>query len=63
MTWGLTSQGMQVFFAVIASGYSETWRIKEAQKLGAGSYLKKPYLFDAMVVAVRTELDRQIATC
>ena len=29
--------------AVIASGYSETKRVREAQRLGAGTYVKKPY--------------------
>jgi len=29
--------------AIIASGFSETDRVKEAQKLGVGQYIKKPY--------------------
>lgn len=29
--------------AIIVSGFSETDRVKEAQKLGAGAYVKKPY--------------------
>jgi YesN/AraC family two-component response regulator len=28
--------------AIIASGYSETERVREAQRLGAGRYVKKP---------------------
>lgn len=44
--------------AIIASGYSESDRVKEAQKLGAGAYVKKPYLMEKMAVAVREELDR-----
>ena len=44
--------------AVIASGYSETDRVKEAQRLGAGTYLKKPYTVEMVAVAVRRELDR-----
>ena len=44
--------------AIIASGYSESERVKEAQKLGAGAYVKKPYLMEKMAVAVREELDR-----
>ena len=44
--------------AIIASGYSESERVKEAQKLGAGAYVKKPYLMEKMAVAVRKELDR-----
>ena len=32
--------------AIIASGFSETWRVKEAQRLGAGAYVKKPYTIE-----------------
>ncbi|MFZ7125430.1 MAG: hybrid sensor histidine kinase/response regulator [Desulfobacterales bacterium] len=42
--------------AVIASGYSETGRVKEAQRLGAGVYVKKPYLLENIGTAVRNEL-------
>ncbi len=45
--------------AIIASGYSESGRVKEAQRLGAGAYVKKPYLMEKMAAAVREELDRQ----
>jgi PAS domain S-box-containing protein len=45
--------------AIIVSGYSETVRIKEAQKLGAGTYIKKPYLLEKIGLAVRVELDIQ----
>ncbi|MBW2409860.1 MAG: response regulator [Deltaproteobacteria bacterium] len=49
--------------AVIASGYSETDRVKEAQRLGAGDYIKKPYTIEKISTAVRTELTReQVAT-
>ena len=44
--------------AIIASGFSETERVKEAQKLGAGAYIKKPYILEQIGVAVRTELDK-----
>lgn len=44
--------------ALIASGYSETDRVREAQRLGAGIYLKKPYTLEALAAAVREELDR-----
>ena len=44
--------------AIIASGFSETTRVKEAQKLGAGAYVKKPYILEKVGVAVRDELDR-----
>lgn len=44
--------------AIIASGFSETARVKEAQKLGAGAYIKKPYVLEKMGIAVRAELDK-----
>jgi PAS domain S-box-containing protein len=45
--------------AIIASGYSETERVKEAQRLGATSYIKKPYLLDKIGRVIRDELDKQ----
>ena len=42
--------------AIIASGYSETDRVKEAQSLGAGSYVKKPYTIEKIGMAVQAEL-------
>jgi hypothetical protein len=44
--------------AIIASGLSETEKVKEAQRLGAGSYVKKPYLLEKIGHAVRLELDK-----
>ncbi len=44
--------------AIIASGYAETDRVREAQALGAGEYIKKPYLLEKIGMAVRKELDR-----
>ncbi|RJR20569.1 MAG: response regulator [Desulfobacteraceae bacterium] len=44
--------------AIIVSGFSETDRVKEAQKLGAGPYVRKPYLLETIGVAVKNELDR-----
>ena len=41
---------------IIASGYSESERVKEAQRLGAGVYIKKPYLLEKLGRAVKTEL-------
>lgn len=43
--------------AIIASGFSETERIKEAQRLGAGAYVKKPFLSVRIGPAIRAELD------
>jgi PAS domain S-box-containing protein len=45
--------------AVITSGFSETERLRKAQELGAGVYIKKPYLMEKMGIAVRNELDRR----
>jgi PAS domain S-box-containing protein len=44
--------------AIIASGYSETDRVKEAQRLGAKSYVRKPYLLDKIGQVVRDELKK-----
>jgi len=42
--------------AIIASGYSETHRVKEAITLGAGKYIRKPYTLEKIGIAVRDEL-------
>lgn len=42
--------------AVISSGFSETDRVKEAQALGAGQYIKKPFVIHTLGVAVKAEL-------
>ena len=44
---------------IIASGYSESDRVKELQRLGAGIYIQKPYTMEKIGVAVRTELDKK----
>ncbi|MBN2255898.1 MAG: PAS domain S-box protein, partial [Deltaproteobacteria bacterium] len=43
--------------AIIASGFSESDRVKEAQKRGAATYVAKPYLMKQIGIAVRDELD------
>jgi len=45
--------------AIIASGFSETARVKEAQRLGAGQYLRKPYTLESIGTAVKNELSKQ----
>ncbi|MCP3887295.1 MAG: response regulator, partial [Desulfobulbaceae bacterium] len=45
--------------AIIASGFSATERVEEAQKIGAGEYIKKPYTLEKIGVAVRSELDKE----
>ena len=44
--------------AIIASGFSETERIKEAQRLGAGAYIKKPFLLEKLGIAIKEELEK-----
>jgi|SRR6056297_457038 len=42
--------------AIIVSGFSETDRIFEAQRLGAGAYLRKPFTLDKLGQAIKKEL-------
>jgi CheY-like chemotaxis protein len=42
--------------AIIASGYSETSRVKEVQNLGAGKYIRKPYQVEKIGIAIKNEL-------
>jgi signal transduction histidine kinase/ActR/RegA family two-component response regulator len=42
--------------AIITSGYSETDSVKQAQAIGAGQYVKKPYTIDKIGMAVKKEL-------
>lgn len=42
--------------AIITSGYSESERVLEAQKLGAGNYIKKPYMLEEIGLAVKEQL-------
>jgi len=44
--------------AIIASGFSETDRVHQAQLLGAGAFVRKPYMLEKIGLAVRSELDR-----
>lgn len=44
--------------AIIVSGFSENERVREAQRLGAGIYVKKPYTLEKLGVAVRQALSR-----
>jgi two-component system cell cycle sensor histidine kinase/response regulator CckA len=45
--------------AVIVSGFSETDRVRNAQKMGAGAFVRKPYILEKIGLAVRKELDRK----
>ncbi len=44
--------------AIIVSGFSETGRVREAQRLGAGPHVKKPYMLGTIGPAIRKELER-----
>ena len=44
--------------AIIASGFSETDRVKEVQSLGAGAYIRKPLLLEKLGLAVKKELEK-----
>ena len=41
---------------IIASGFSENDRVREAHRLGASKYVKKPYTIETIGMAVKTEL-------
>jgi len=42
--------------AVIVSGFVQTDDVREAQKLGAGQYLKKPLTLEKLGMAIKQEL-------
>ncbi len=44
--------------AVIASGFSKTREVDLAQKLGAGKYIKKPYIMEKIGMAIKAELEK-----
>jgi signal transduction histidine kinase/ActR/RegA family two-component response regulator len=46
--------------AVIASGFSESEKVKKAQSIGAGTYVKKPYSFEKIGLAVKGELTKEV---
>ncbi|MBI4766375.1 MAG: response regulator [Deltaproteobacteria bacterium] len=46
--------------AIIASGYAETSRVREALKLGAGSFIRKPFFMDTISKVIRAELDKRV---
>jgi len=45
--------------AVMVSGFSETERVRNAQEIGAGDFVRKPYILEKIGRAVRKELDRK----
>ena len=44
--------------AIIVSGFAETDAVKDAQKLGAGQYIKKPFTLEKIGMAIRNELKK-----
>lgn len=44
--------------AIIASGFSESDRVRECLRLGAGAYIRKPYTLDAISRSIRKELEK-----
>ncbi len=44
--------------AIIVSGFAETDEVREAQKLGAGQFIKKPVTIERIGLAVKEELDK-----
>ena len=44
--------------AIIISGFTETDDVKDAQKLGAGKYIKKPVTLEKIGLAVKVELEK-----
>ncbi|MCP4689693.1 MAG: response regulator, partial [Desulfobacterales bacterium] len=44
--------------AILVSGFSETERVREAQELGAGAYVKKPYMLKTIGPVIREALDQ-----
>ncbi|OPY93402.1 MAG: Blue-light-activated protein [Syntrophaceae bacterium PtaU1.Bin231] len=45
--------------AVVVSGFAETDRVRQVLRLGAGAFVRKPYIMEKIGLAVRRELDRQ----
>lgn len=45
--------------AIIVSGYSESDRVRAAQALGAGAYIRKPYRIEKLGATVKEELKRK----
>ena len=44
--------------AVIVSGFVETDEVREAQRLGAGRFIKKPFTLEKLGIALKNELKR-----
>jgi PAS domain S-box-containing protein len=49
--------------AIIASGFSENERVREAKRLGARQYVNKPYTLESIGKAVKAEFDAASEKC
>ena len=47
---------------ILASGFSETERVKKAQDLGAGRYVRKPFTREEIGLAIRESLDNGLSS-
>ncbi len=45
--------------AIIVSGFAETERVTKVQEMGAGAYVRKPYVMEKIGIALREELSKQ----
>ena len=45
--------------AIIVSGCSETERVRKAQEMGAGAFVRKPCIQEKIGLNIRKELDRK----
>ena len=45
--------------AIIVSGFAETDRVKEVQRLGAGPFIRKPYKIETVGLAIHHELAKK----
>jgi two-component system, cell cycle sensor histidine kinase and response regulator CckA len=45
--------------AIIVSGFSESDRVITAESLGAGAYVRKPYVIERLGLAIKKALDRK----
>ena len=57
-TWLAAREVQPELRCVIATGFSETERVREAQKQGAGALVPKPYTREAIALAVKRELQQ-----
>jgi len=47
--------------AIIISGYSETKKVMKVQELGAGGFIRKPYILEELGLAIQKELSKSSA--